>query len=418
MMIGRRVLLAVLVVAWMSAPCLFAEAQANREQAIADLARQIAAIAGPGPAKLSIQNLSSLNTDEVPGIRILLERDLKGYGVNATDEDSATSIHVTLSENAAGGLWVAVVQEGTDTKVVMVPAALNATVEEQAKGGVTLSKVSLWRQRDPVLDVLIVQQGAVRTMFVLETERIVSYAATAAGWAKQQEFPITHMRPFPRDMRGRLIPGQGHIFDVYLPGALCTGAASSEGIAVSCRDSDDPWPLPEAPALLDAAQSLPLGSAQMQQRAFYNMTRNYFTGVLSPGFVMQLQPFYDAAVLSRPTGLATLLNETGGRVVLIENAMMKPIAGTRDWGSDFAVIHSPCDAGTQVLVSGSGATPSDSVRAYEIPGREAEPVSAPLAMDGQVMAMWPANNGASTTVVVRSAGQMPYEVYSVSALCN
>jgi hypothetical protein len=317
------------------------------------------------------------------------------------------------------------VQEGTDMRVAMVPAALDATAEQQTKGGVTLSKVLVWRQRDPVLDILILdasigQQGAGRTMFLLEPDRIVSYAAIATGWAKQQEFTIAHTRPFPRDMRGRLIAGQGQgrVFDAYLPGVLCTATGSGEGVTVSCRDSDDPWPLPDTPMLLNAIPSITAGGAQMHQNAFYNMSRDYFTGVLSPGFGMQLQPFYDAAVVSRPTGLAMLMNETGGRVVLIENQLTKPIAGTRDWGSDFEVIHSACDGGTQVLASSSGAAPSDSVRAYEIPGREAEPVSAPLAMDGQVMAMWPANNGAGATVVVRSPGQMPYEVYNVSALCN
>jgi hypothetical protein len=324
---------------------------------------------------------------------------------------------VTLSQNSAGGLWVAEVQEGTEVRVMMATAALDATVEAQAGAGVTLRKVLVWQQRSPVLDVLIVQQGAVRTMFVLEPERVVSYAWVTTGWAKQQEFAIAHTRPFPRDMRGRLIAGQGHVFDAYLPGVLCTGTASGAGVAVSCLDSDDPWPLPDVPASVDVSFSA--GSGSMQQKAFYNITRNYFTGVLSPGFGMQLRPFYDAAALSRPTGAAMLFNETGGRVVLVENSVMKPIAGTRDWGSDFVAIHSACGTGTRVLVSGSGTAPSDSVRAYDIPGREAGPVSAPLAMDGQVMAMWPANDGAGATVVVRSAaGQMPYEVYSVSALCN
>jgi hypothetical protein len=419
MIVSRRVLALVLVVVWMRAALFRAEGQANREWPVAGLAKQIAASAGPGPAKLSIQNLSSLSADEIPRVRALLEHELKGYGVIATTADSPTSIRVTLSENSAGGLWVAEVQEGTEVRVMMAPAVLGATGEAQPGAGVTLRKVLVWQQRSSVLDVLIVQQGAMRTMFVLEPERVVSYAWVTTGWAKQQEFAIAHTRPFPRDMRGRLIAGQGHVFDAYLPGVLCTGTASGAGVAVSCSDSDDPWPLPDVPASLNVVQSFSAGSGSMPQKAFYNITHNYFTGVLSPGFGMQLQPFYDAAALSRPTGAAMLFNETGGRIVLIENSVMKPITGTRDWGSDFVAVHSACGTGTQVLVSGSGAAPSDSVRAYDIPGREAGAVSAPLAMDGPVMAMWPANDGAGATVVVRSAaGQIPYEVYSVSALCN
>jgi hypothetical protein len=414
MIVCRRVLVLVVVATWMGAALFCAEAEPNLEQPVADLAKQIAAIAGPGPVKLTIQNMSSLNADELPNIRTRLEHDLNGYGVIVTAADSATTVRVTLSENAAGGLWVAEVREGTEERVVMVPVIVDTPAETPTEAGITLRKTLVWQQKDPVLDVLIVQTGAMRTMIVLQPERIISYVMTAGTWAKEQEFATAHTRPFPRDMRGRLITGQGHLFDAYLPGVSCMGTESSGALEVSCADSDDPWPLPEAGPLNFSGSSV-----GVQQRAFYNVTRNYFTGVLSPGFGMQLQPFYDAGAISRPRGVAMLLNQIDGRVVVIENNVTKPVAGARDWGSDFAAIHSACGQGTQVLVSGSGATPTDSIRAYEIPGREAEPVSAPLAVDGQVMAMWPSNDGTSATVVIRAAaGQKAYEVYSVSALCN
>ena len=415
MIFGRRVLALLLVAMWMGAPLFRAEAQTSLAQPAADLAKQIAAIAGPGPAKLTIQNSSSLNPDELPNIRALLERDLNGYGVIATVADSATTIRVTLSENSAGGLWVAEVREGTEERVAMVPVVLSTPAQTPTNAGITLRKTLVWQQKEPVLDLLIVQLSSARELVVLEPERIVSYVMTANTWAKAQEFPIAHTRPFPRDARGRLVARQDHLFDAYLPGVSCTGAESSGALAVSCADSDDPWPIPEAFGPLNFSA----GNAEVQQKAFYNMTRNYFTGVLSPGFGMQLQPFYDAAAIARPNGTAMLLDQIDGRVVVIESNITKPVAGARDWGSDFAAIHSACGAGTQILVSGSGATPTDSVRAYEIPGREAEPVSAPLAMDGQITVIWPSKDGTSATVVVRAAaGQNPYEVYVVSALCN
>jgi hypothetical protein len=415
MILGRRVLALLLVAMCMGASLFRAEGQANLVQPVADLAKQIAAIAGPGPANLTIQNMSSLSADELPNIRTLLEHDLNGYGVITTVADSPTNIRVTFSENSAGGLWVAEVREGTEERVAMVPVFLDTPAEVPTNLGITLRKTLVWQQKEPVLDVLTIQLSAARELIVLEPERIVSYVMTANAWARAQEFPIAHTRPFPRDMRGRLVARQDHLFDAYLPGVSCTGAENSGALAVSCADSDDPWPLPEAFGPLSFSAT----SAEVQQKAFYNVTRNYFTGVLSPGFGMQLQPFYDAAAISRPNGTAMLLNQIDGRVVVIENNTTKPVAGARDWGSDFAAIHSACGQGTQVLVSGSGATPTDSERAYEIPGREAEPVSAPLAMDGQVTAMWPSKDGTSATVVVRAtAGQEPYEVYLVSALCN
>jgi hypothetical protein len=404
MIICRRVLAPVLAVLCVSASLCHAQAATNWEQPAAELSKQIAAIAGPGPAGLTIRNQSSLNAEDLPSIQKLLERDLRSYGIFASALQSATNIRVTLSENNAGGLWVVEVQEGTEVRVVMVPVALDTPAKAQISSEITLRKSLVWQQTQPVLDAMIVQSGATRTLLVLEPERIVSYAMTSGSWTMQQEFAITHSRPFPRDLRGRILPGQGHLFDAYLPGMLCMGADNGGSLSVSCNDSDDPWPVSENP---------------VPQKAFFNATRNYFTGVLSPGFGMQLQPFYHSAVLPRPTGVAMLFNGIDGRIIMIENNVTKPITGVRDWGSDFASIRSGCGAGAQLLVSGSGAAPSDSVRAYDIPGREAEPVSSALPLDGQVTAMWPSSDGTAATVIVRSAtAQMSYEVYDVSALCN
>jgi hypothetical protein len=72
-----------------------------------------------------------------------------------------------------------------------------------------------------------------------------------------------------------------------------------------------------------------------------------------------------------------------------------------------------------VLVSGSGAAAAeDSLRAYEIVGREAIAVSAPLPVEGAVMAIDAANDGKSATVIVRQDAPVRYEVWNGSALCN
>ena len=99
-----------------------------------ELAKQIAAIAGPGPAKLTIKNRSSIPADQVAAIRLTLERDLQSYGVTASGSaEVATVIQVTLSQNLQHELWIAEVQEGAEVKVVMVstdpPAARGAVIE-------------------------------------------------------------------------------------------------------------------------------------------------------------------------------------------------------------------------------------------------------------------------------------------------
>ncbi|MFY9748441.1 MAG: hypothetical protein WAK25_19290 [Acidobacteriaceae bacterium] len=408
-MISKRSVWPVMVAVMLLLPTAYA---ANWEQPAGDLAKQIAALAGPGSVKLTIQNDSSVASVEIPAIRKLLERDLRGFGVVAGSSDSATLVRVTLSENLQGGLWVAEVVEGTETRVTMVPVTLGATTVASIRGpSVTLQRTLLMTEPDPVLDAQMFSIGGVQRLVVLEPERIVSYVRNAAvlapagaatgNWIEDQHFAIAHTRPFPRDLRGELVAAQAHLFDAYLPGALCSGTTTGAQIMVACGDSDDPWPV---------------GGSQ---RAFYNAMRDYFTGVLAPGFGMELPPFYQASDIPRPTGSGMLVNSVDGRVMLMESNVLKPVNGANDWGSDIAVIRSECGSGVQVVVSGSGAAAvSDSLSAFEIAGREAIAVSARLTVEGAVTAIHAAADGASAMVIVRRDAPMRYEVWNGSALCN
>jgi len=392
---------------------------ANWEQPVGALATQIASLAGPGPVQLVVRNRSSLSPDQIPPIQTLLEQDLRAFGVIAGGSDSPTMIRVTLSENLRGGLWVAEVQEGTEARVTMLPVKLDVAAAPPRGPILTLQRTILITEPDPVLDAQMFPTGGEQRLVVLEPTQIVVYARSAtpltpvgttaavatAAWTREQTFPIPNIAASPRDMRGQVVAGQDEIFDAYLPGMLCRGSNDGPRIAVQCADSDDPWPVTKT------------------QKAFYDSARDYFMGVLAPGFGMRLTPFYAAAEVPRAGGSATLLNNVDGSAVLIENNLTEPVNGANDWGSDLTTIHSACGSGTQVLVSGSGAAAaSDSLRAYELPGREAIPVSAPMQVPGTVTAIWPASGGNNATVVVHKPGSVgnsdKYEVWSVAASCN
>jgi hypothetical protein len=367
-----------------------------------DLAKQIAAIAGPGPAKLTIKNRSSLPVEQVPAIRRTLERDLQSYGVTASSStEVATVIRVTLSENLQHALWIAEVQEGTEVKVVMVSTDPLSTATPSSGAGVTLRKALLLAQETPILDVDFVSVANDRRMVILEPERIIAYRQNNGTWVQDQSFDIVHSRPIPRDPRGRIVLGTspGPLFDAYIPGVICSGSESNGRLVLSCNDSDGPWPI-------------------VSRKAFYSAARNYFTGVLVPGYATQPRPFYDAAEYVRSGGTVTLFSETTGQVVLYDKGIPRIITGTRDWGSDIVSIQSTCSEGSLLLVSAAGAAPTDSVRAYEIPGKEAIPVSGPMPLDGSVMAMWQANDNATATIVIRKKQPVQYEAYNVSAVCN
>jgi hypothetical protein len=168
---------------------------------------------------------------------------------------------------------------------------------------------------------------------------------------------------------------------------------------VSCSDSDDPWPL-------------------ASQKAFYNSTRNFFTGVVMPGFGPKLPPFYSAGEVTRAGSTAFLFVDLTGATHILENNSHKLLIGARDWGSDIAMVRSECGQGTQVLTSAAGWPTSDSIRAYEIAGREATPVSAPLTFDGIITAVWTAGDGNSATAVVQGPQGRRYEAYNVSVVCS
>jgi hypothetical protein len=139
--------------------------------------------------------------------------------------------------------------------------------------------------------------------------------------------------------------------------------------------------------------------------------------VVTPALGVDLPPFYSAALIPHSDGVALLINGIDGKVQLVTNGALKSVVGTRDWGSDVAALNTGCGAGTQIIASGSGEAATDSLRAYELPGLEAVPASAPLAMDGSVTALWTAPDARSLVAIVRNAANQ-YEEYRVTASCN
>jgi len=398
------------------------------EQPAATLTDQIAAILGPGPAHLEIRNLSSIPVDQIPLIRRLLTQDLKAHGISVADSDSANNIHVSLSQDWMDGLWVAEVEEGAETHVTMVRARL---LPRSSSGSITPDRVTLrkqveWSNHDLASSVSLPPTSRGQVLAALKTNaglavmndaEISIYAKSSGAWTLEQRFPFAARNTLPRDPRGILISTpDGNGFTAFTAGEKCNcnyttqsdSAHTAGGWAVQCHASDDPWPIPND-LTANGVTSL---------SAFYNGARDYFSGVVAPSPGVDLPPFYSAAVIQRPAGSAALLvGGIDGKVQLVENGAIKTVAGTRDWGSDFAAFQSGCGSGTQIIASASGEAANDSLLAYELPALEAVPLSAPLAIDGTVTAMFSAPDGKSVLAVVRNAAN-EYEVDRVTALCN
>jgi hypothetical protein len=406
-------LILLVVMAAMGVTASAAPAPSPWEQSAEALAGQIAEILGPGQARLTIRNLSTISNDEIPMIRRLLEQDLKMHGVVASGAESANTVRLTLSENQRERLWVAEVVEGNETRVAMVRVAPSDVRRIQTGIGLTLRKQTVLLTRNAVL----AEVETTNSLVSVEPNEIVIYGHATEGWQERKRVTIGRKNPFTQDPHAVILPAaSGEGFEASVAGMSCSGRyelAHPEGEwTVHCHESDDPWNIVDFPSAIISPHT------PRYLKAFFNSSRNYFTGVVTPNLCVDLSPFYSAAVLPRAVDEAALLiGGIDGKVMLAENGALKPVAGARDWGSDFAVLHSGCGAGTQIIASGSGEAVSDSLRAYELPALEAVPASAALTMDGTVTALWTAPDGKSVYAVVRNA-KNEYEVDRVTATCN
>ncbi|WP_162601594.1 hypothetical protein [Occallatibacter savannae] len=415
-----------LVVCWISglAACTAQTAPISSQwaQPAAELAGQIADLLGPGQAQLTVRSLSTIPAGEVPGIRKLLEQDLKTRGVVVGGPESANAIRVTLSENARERLWVAETVEGDRTRIAMVHVAAGeaAAATHGSSERVVLRKEKIGgiagRPGAGGKDVAVLAAAEINGHFVVMfADRISVYSSAAGGWTESNTFAMNPK--MSRDPRGVIVPAaDGGSFAAYTAGTQCSGSYSlplnggtqESGWTVRCRVSDDPWPVYQS---ADASSGPAL-------KAFYNTARDFFTGVVTPNIGVDLPVFYAAGMIPRAAGgAAVLLMGVDGKLQIVENGALRTVSGARDWGSDFAAVRSGCGAGTQVIASGSREAVSDTLRAFAIPALEAIPESNTLQMDGTVTALWTAQDGKSAMTVVRN-GAGEYEVDRVSATCN
>ena len=403
----------------MAGAILAAAGPAEWDQPAGALAEQISGVLGPGQATLILRNLSSIAEADVPAIRALLEKDLKAHGVTITSGDSANTIRITLSQNDRERLWVAEIVEGNETRVVMAPAGPRAT-----QAGAVADYMTLRRERLPILqsvseakpgEPVLASIETSSALFLLRPETLDVLVFAGGGWQHHKSIPLADRRQLARDAHGMVVAAADS-FTAYAGQAECSGTfttggatpgTSSDNWTIGCHASDEPWPIAQNN---DPAHPIAI-------KAFYNAARNYLTGVITPSLGVDLPPFYSAALLTRPNGPALLIGGIDGKVQVVDNGVIKPVSGARDWGSDFAVLKSGCGSGAQVIASGSGEAVSDSLRAYELPAQEAIPASAPLPMNGTVTALWPAPDGRSLLAAVRQTTG-DYEVDRVSALCN
>lgn len=396
------------------------------------LARKIVAVTGPGAVAIGVENRSSLGSRDQEIIQNGLLSALESLGLRFVPaEQSAATVTISLSENAASYVWVAQIHQGAaEGAVVMVSAARpEGSLAARDSMPLTLNKTLLWSQEDPILDVAVLEENPTPThIAVLDPERVSLYRMQSGKWQPEQALPIVHARPWPRDLRGRLIPSRDHFLDVFLPGVVCRSAATSP-LTLTCRESDDPWPLtggtqsgvtssvfPSAGSS-SAAAVVPTASVP-QMKAFFAPTRNFFTGALTPavGKFNTTPKFYSAAPLPRDKYTLWLFAATDGQVHLIDGVSDQ--AAKLGWGSDLTSVKTSCGAGWQVLATASANGAEDSVRAYEFPDRDPVAVTAAVEFAGPVTALWTESRSDSAVAVSRNRETGSYEAFRLALSCS
>jgi hypothetical protein len=389
------------------------------------LARKIVAVTGPGAVALTVENRSSVGKRDSEVIQNGLRSALQGLGIRLVKaEQAAATVAISLSENPATYVWVAEIRRAEGEVVVVMVSAPRAEGSTTTHESVPLSlrKIPLWTQDDPILDVAVLEENATPTrLAVLGTEQVVIYRLQAGKWQQEQALGIVHVRPWPRDLRGRLIPARDHLLDVYLPGVICRSAAGTL-LTLDCRESDDPWPL--VPAALSGGNFSVFPSAGSTSvaippvGAFYAPTRNFFTGALTPGVgkFTEVSKFYSAAMLPREKYLLWLFAATDGHVHMVDG--LSDQATRLDWGSDLTSVKTSCGAGWQVLATSSEEGNGDSVRAYEFPDRDPVAVSAAVGFSGAVTALWTEAKADTAIAVVRNREKGSYEAFRLAVACS
>src|ERR1700687_3017222 len=268
------------------------------------LAHKIAAAAGPGAFALEVTNRSSLDDKSVREVRSALEAQLHVEGGSTAKADRAMgTVEVVLSESLREYVWTAEIAIGSDEKkVVLVSVSRSPTATTvTAALPMVLKTTLLFEQEQPILDVALVEMPGGSRLLVLDGGRVAIYrqqGANPAGpnparaWELESSLPIAHSRPFPRDLRGRLLLRRDRLFDAYLPGTFCRSTANAAAsLTISCNAGAD----------LTSNETWPLTPDDASVRAFFAASRNFFTGALSPGIgkVSNVPSFYSAAALPR-----------------------------------------------------------------------------------------------------------------------
>ena len=377
--------------------CSGAKAADDAGSAARELARKTAAFAGKGaPVAVTWRNLSSLES-AASQARAAFEEFLQEAGVRAGDTP-AVEARVTVSENAAQFLLVEEASKG-DEHQVWIASWKRTETAAAPPAGVSLEKKLVWEQAEQILDVAFPPGG----MLVLTPSSVTFYARNGTQWDAQRTVPLSPIRPWPADMRGRLRL-KGASFQALLPGMRCDGT-TEPSLSADCHANAEAW------VLESGSRGLLL--------ADFTATRNYFGGRVTTqsGQPKTVAPFFSAASVESQGRTWWLLAAIDGKTQIYDASLDPAGTSSAQWGSDIAGTDAHCGAGTQVLATRPGDRgQADAIQAFTMIDRTPQPLTEAADFPGPVLALW-TSGGSAVTVVVRDLRTGKYSAYEVTVVC-
>jgi hypothetical protein len=278
----------------------------------------------------------------------------------------------------------------------------------------SLRKVLLWSQAEQILDVAMLEENSGQTRIaVLSAGKLSIYRLRGASPQPEAVAEIPHSRPWPRDLRGRIVasivPSKDRLLDVYLPGVTCRGAAGAS-FTLNCHEGNDPWPLGIADASGASAASL------VTVNAFFDASRNFFASIIAGDGLKTVPQFYSAAVLPRDKNPVWLFAAVDREIHIFDRTTNRTTK--LKWGSDLASVRTACGAGWQVLATSPVEEGGDSVRGYEIPESDPVVVSAALDFSGPLSALWTEARGDTAIAIAKNAETGNYEAFRLAVACG
>ena len=193
-----RATLVMLAVLCSAFHCIAQVSNGLAQSAVSEFAARIVSLAGPGTASLTTKNASSATAEQFAVFRKTLQRSLQEAGVRLRQSPQAASeIRVTLSENVRGLVYLAEVQQGSETRVTMMEALPAAVIiATPAASTMSLRRTLLVSREEPVLDATLMRMGSESKLAVLTSQAVVLYHQQDSGTRKSaRESPTLNLFP-------------------------------------------------------------------------------------------------------------------------------------------------------------------------------------------------------------------------------